>query len=157
MPEPTTVMTAEGLKSLRSELDHLEGEGRRAIAERIKTAREWGDLKENAEYHDAKNSQSLMETRIKVLVEQLRSAVVVEHDAKSSIVTFGSVTTIRDEQTGKESTYTLVSSREANAAKGLLSMESPVATALLGHSKGDSVNVTTPRGARTFTVVNVGA
>ena len=151
------VMTAEGLDALRAELAHLEGQGRRDIAERIKTAREWGDLKENAEYHDAKNSQAMMETRIAVLVDQLRSAVIVEPDRSSDTVTFGSVVTVRDEASGRETTYELVSSRDHDAARGKLSTESPLAAALRGRAAGQTVTVALPRGSRELTVVRVGA
>jgi transcription elongation factor GreA len=150
-------MTAEGLDALRAELASLEGDGRREIAGRIKTAREWGDLKENAEYHDAKNSQAMMETRISMLRDQILSAVVTEPDASSATVVFGSSVTVRDEATARESTYTIVSSRDADAARGLLSVQSPMATALRGRAAGDPVTITTPRGARQVTVLRVGA
>ncbi len=136
MSEPT-VMTAEGLRALRAELAVLESDGRRDIAQRIKTAREWGDLKENAEYHDAKNAQAMLETRIAVLNDQIRTAAVTEPDAGSETVAFGSAVTVRDDATGRETTYTIVSSRDADAAKGLLSVQSPVATALRGRAARD--------------------
>ena len=150
-------MTAEGLASLRAELARLEGEGRRDIAERIGIAREWGDLKENAEYHDAKNSQAMLETRIAVINDRVLTAVVVEPDTTSDVVTFGSTVTIRDEGNGKETTYTLVSSREADPTQGRLSMESPLASALRGSVAGETVTLATPRGSRELTVVRVGA
>jgi transcription elongation factor GreA len=141
--------------SLTEELARLEGEGRREIAERIKTAREWGDLKENAEYHDAKNAQAMLETRIAKLRERLLNANVIEETASDGSVGFGSTVTVRDDQTGREQTYTLVGSSEANAARGKLSSDSPVAKALQGLRAGDAAKVSTPKGERTFQVLEV--
>src|SRR3977135_819150 len=92
-----SMITEEGLQSLHAELQTLEGEGRREIAERIKTAREWGDLKENAEYHDAKNSQALLETRILTLRDKLLHAEVRETSPTSDVVSLGTRVTVRDE------------------------------------------------------------
>src|SRR3954467_9329589 len=124
-------MTSEGLEALRTELEQLEGDGREQIAAQIKTAREWGDLKENAEYHAAKEAQAHLETRILRLREKLLSAEVVEVQGGDE-VSFGSTVEVEDEQTGKTSSYTLVSSREAAPGEGRLSMDSPVAGALRG-------------------------
>ena len=147
-------MTAEGLEELKAELEQLETVERRAIAERIRIAREWGDLKENAEYHDAKNAQAHLETRILVLRQRLDTAEVVEVTSGDT-VGFGSSVVVRDEQTDKETTYRLVSSREADAGKGLISIESPVAAALQDKRAGDVAIVTTPRGERRLHVVSV--
>jgi transcription elongation factor GreA len=147
-------MTAEDLEALRSELIELEGPQRREIAARIKTAREWGDLKENAEYHAAKEAQAHLETRILRLREKLVSAEVVEVQ-KGDEIGFGSTVQVEDEQTGKTSKYTLVSSREAAPGEGRLSMESPVAGALRGRRAGEVAVVQTPRGERRFKVVSV--
>src|SRR6202451_802236 len=112
--EGTNLTTAEGLEALEAELAALEGEGRREIAERIKTAREWGDLKENSEYHDAKNDQAHLETKIARLREKISGAVVVADtpDAAAGIVSFGSTVVVRDEQ-GVEQTWRIVSSHDA--------------------------------------------
>src|ERR1700751_1916949 len=107
--------TAEGLAVMQRELDELEGDGRREIAERIKTAREWGDLKENSEYHDAKNEQAHLETKIARLRERIAAAVVVEEASESSdagVVAFGAKVRVRDEA-GAEHTWQIVSSHEA--------------------------------------------
>lgn len=150
-------ITQEGLDALRAELEQLETVARSEIAARIKTAREWGDLKENGEYHSAKEDQAHLETRIKRLQERLRGAKVVEANAgPSGVVAFGSTVEVRDEQSGRVSTYTLVGAAEASAKDGRLSIESPVAEALLGARAGDAVTVTTPSGARVFHVVRVG-
>jgi transcription elongation factor GreA len=155
--DDATLMTAADLEALRTELAELEGEGRRAIAERIKTAREWGDLKENSEYHDAKNDQAHLETRIAMLRGRLARAQVVEvaDDARSSgVVAFGSTVLVRDEE-GREQRFELVSSRSAVPASGQISIESPVAKALLGLKAGDVASITLPRGTRELTVVTV--
>jgi len=151
-------ITQEGLDALRAELEQLETVARAEIAARIKTAREWGDLKENGEYHAAKEDQAHLETRIKRLQERLRGAKVVEANAgPDGVVGFGTTVEVRDDQSGRVSTYTLVGAAEASAKDGRLSIESPVAEALLGAREGDAVSVETPGGARTFVVVRVGA
>jgi transcription elongation factor GreA len=153
--DATNMMTAEGLGTLHSELAVLEGEGRREIAERIKTAREWGDLKENSEYHDAKNEQAHLETKIARLREKIAAAVVVqEAPAVGGVVGFGSTVLVRD-QDGSERTWRIVSSHDADPAEGRLSAESPVALALIGRGAGDQTSVSLPRGKRTLTVLSV--
>jgi transcription elongation factor GreA len=156
MPDAVNMITAEGLAELKDELDALEGEGRREIAERIKTAREWGDLKENSEYHDAKNDQAHLETKIARLRERITAAVVVEAEPGrgGDEVAFGSSVRVRD-QDGKEQTWKLVSSHDASPAEGRLSIESPVASALLGRSAGDTASVALPKGARKLTILSV--
>ncbi len=149
-------ITQEGLDALRAELEQLEGPARRDIAERIRIAREWGDLKENAEYHAAKEEQAHLETRILKLNERERNAVVVEAASDASVVAFGSTVEVRDEKSGKTATYTLVGAAEASARDGKLSIESPVARALIGAGVGEDVRVHTPTGVRTLHVVRVG-
>ena len=147
-----------GLDALRAELEQLETVARAEIAARIKTAREWGDLKENAEYHAAKEDQAHLETRILRLQDRLRGAKVVEADATpDGVVGFGSTVEVRDDASGRVATYTLVGAAEASASDGRLSIESPVARALMGARAGDAVTVQTPAGARVFHVVRVGA
>jgi len=154
--EAANLTTADGLQALRAELEVLEGDGRREIAERIKTAREWGDLKENSEYHDAKNDQAHLETKIARLREKIAAAVIVEDGgAAAGVVSFGATVVVRD-QDGKEQSWRIVSSHDAAPAKGLLSAESPVAVALLGRAPGDEISVVRPRGKRVLTVVSVG-
>jgi transcription elongation factor GreA len=156
MSEGTNLTTAEGLEALEAELAELEGEGRREIAGRIKTAREWGDLKENSEYHDAKNEQAHLETKIARLREKIADAVVVEGtpDTASGVVGFGSTVVVRD-QDGAEQTWRIVSSHDASPREGRLSAESPVAVALLGRAQGDETSVMLPKGRRTLTVLSV--
>jgi transcription elongation factor GreA len=153
--DATNLITAEGLQALREELAKLEAEGRREIAERIKTAREWGDLKENSEYHDAKNDQAHLETKIARLRERISTAVVVESDAsEQGTVGFGSTVVVRD-QGGVERTWKIVSSRDASPADGRLSADSPVARALLGSRAGERVSVALPRGEGVMLVLSV--
>ncbi len=151
-------ITPEGLERLRAEVEELETNGRREGAERIRIAREWGDLKENAEYHDAKNSLALLERRITVLREKLDNAVVVEPaTGESEVVSFGSTVEVSDETSGRTMEYTLVGATEADLSAGLLSAESPMARALIGRRAGDAVNVPVPRGQRKMKVVRIGA
>ena len=147
------VMTKAGLESLQKELEELETVARAEIAAQIKTAREWGDLKENAEYHEAKRAQSHLETKILQLREQLTNAKVVE-EAQGDIAGFGSTVEVEDEK-GKRATYTLVSAREADPASGKLSFESPVGVALRDKRAGDTATVQTPGGERRLKVVSV--
>jgi transcription elongation factor GreA len=147
-------MTAEELESLRTELEHLEGPARAEMAEQIKTARGWGDLKENAEYHAAKEAQAHLETKILKLRERMLTATVVEA-AAGDVVDYGSTVEVEDESTGGRHTYKLVSSREASPADGRLSIDSPVAAALRGRRAGEVAVVQTPRGERRFRVASV--
>ena len=148
-------MTAEAQKALQDELEQLETVARWEIAERIKTAREWGDLKENAEYHDAKDAQAVLETKILRLRDQLRRAEVVEAEAGADAIAFGSRVEVADRDSGRMSAYTLVSAIDADAAAGKLSVESPVAQALLGARAGEVVQISTPKGTRTLEVKSI--
>jgi transcription elongation factor GreA len=145
-------ITPEGLEELRAEIEDLEGPGRQQMAERIKAARELGDLKENAEYHIAKNDQAHLETRIKRLRQKLRDAVVVEADADSDSFTFGRTAEVRDLAAEKTHTWTLVGSTEADVSAGRISAESPVGTALRDARVGADVEVETPGGTKTYLV-----
>jgi transcription elongation factor GreA len=151
--EPTQI-SPEGLAELKAELEHLETTRRKEISERIKIARDFGDLKENSEYHDAKNEQAFLETKILRLRERLNSAVVVEGE-EGSHAQFGSTVKLRDAESGKELDYKLVGATEASVAEGKLSVESPVAQAIIGRHPGDEVVVSTPRGERRYTLVSV--
>jgi transcription elongation factor GreA len=155
--QATNLTTAEGLATLESELAALEGEGRKEMADRIKTAREWGDLKENSEYHDAKNEQAHLETKIARLREKIAAAVVVEEApaVAGGVVGLGSTVVVRDEH-DVEHSWRIVSSHDASPSEGRLSAESPVALALLGRASGDRVSVALPKGKRAFTILTVG-
>jgi transcription elongation factor GreA len=146
-------ITEQGLEDLRKELADLEGPRRVAMAARIKVAREEGDLKENAEYHIAKEDQAHMETRIKRLRERLQKAVVVEVDeGADGVFAFGRTAEVLDEAAEKAHTWTLVGSTEADLAAGRLSAESPIGRALMDAAVGKPVKVETPKGSKTFVV-----
>jgi transcription elongation factor GreA len=147
-------MTSEALEALRAEIEDLETRGRAEIARQIKTAREWGDLKENAEYHAAKEAQAHLETRILRLRDRLSKAKVVEVEG-GDVVAFGSRVEVEDEASGRSAEYTLVSAGEAAPGEGRLSMESPVAAALQGLRAGEVARVPTPRGERRLRIVSV--
>jgi transcription elongation factor GreA len=150
-------ITAEGLEALKAELEQLETEGRRGMAARILAARDLGDLKENAEYHIAKEDQAHLETRILRLQARLREARVVEAPTGATDqVRFGATVTVVDEESGREATYTIVGPTEADMAAGKLSAESPVAQALLGAKVGSVAVVSTPRGERRLRVEKLG-
>jgi transcription elongation factor GreA len=146
-------ITPEGMVALRAELEELEGPRRTEMAARIKAARELGDLKENAEYHIAKDDQGHLEARIRRLRERLRKATVVEAtDSTSDAFAFGRTAEVLDESTGKVNTWTLVGATEADFAQGKLSIESPVGQALRDKPVGEAVAVETPRGEKTYRV-----
>jgi transcription elongation factor GreA len=149
-------ITREGLEQLKTELDALEGEGRRMIAARILAARELGDLSENAEYHAAKEDQAHLETKIARLTERLRNATVVDAVEDATVVTFGATVNVTDVATGKSNTWTIVGPTEADLKAGRLSAESPVAKALIGSAPGETVAVSTPRGERELRVESLG-
>jgi transcription elongation factor GreA len=145
-------ITAEGLAALHAELERLETTEREAMAVRIKAARELGDLKENAEYHIAKEDQAHLETKIKRVRQRLSAAVVVEADSGSDTFDFGRTAEVRDEASGRVSRWTIVGATEADLAAGRLSAESPVGRALMGRAAGETVAVETPRGPREYRI-----
>jgi transcription elongation factor GreA len=148
-------MTPEELESIQQELGQLETTGRREIAGRIKTAREWGDLKENAEYHAAKEDQARLETQIAKLREQIRSASVIQVIASAEVVQHGSTVSYTDQNTNRQHTFRIVSPHDARPSDGALSAASPVARALLGRRAGDVVEVPTPTGVRRLQVDSI--
>lgn len=148
-------MTAEELENVQRELHELESTGRTQIAARIKTAREWGDLKENAEYHAAKEDQAHLETRILKLRDQVRGAVVVETTGSSELVEHGSTVTYTDRKSGRSQTHRIVSPNEAKPGEGTLSVASPIAKALMGRRVGDVVDVHVPAGVRQLAIDSI--
>lgn len=146
-------LTAEGAQRLRTELDKLVGTRPEVVA-RIRTAKEHGDLKENSEYHAAREEQSFLEGRIQALEARLRSAVVVDAPEGGARVGFGSRVTV--EADGETVTYTIVGASDSDPAAGRISSASPVGRALVGHDVGDSIVVRTPAGERHYRIVEVG-
>jgi len=151
----TTRMTSAAYERLQVDIAALEGEGRREKAERIGIAREWGDLKENAEYHAAKEDAAMLEAKIARMREQLRSAEIVEAAAGGEAAGMGSTVTYSDEQTGGEATHRLVPGVEADPSGGLLSIDSPVGRVLAGSSVGEVRTLETPGGTRTMRIVAI--
>ena len=148
-PEKTRApITPAGATALQAELDELEGPRRRELADRIKAARELGDLKENAEYHIAKDDQAHLETRIKRLRTRLADAVVTNASSDDESFAFGRTAEVIDEASGKVHRWTLVGSMEADREQGRLSIESPVGRALMNRRVGESITIDAPRGAR---------
>ena len=153
------IITPEGLANLKAELDHLATTRRREVAARIKEAREFGDISENAEYDDAKNEQAMLEKQIADLEEKLRAATVIDAKAISTeVVSVGAVVHVKDQKTDKSVKYKIVGSAEANPAENKLSNESPVGKALLGKKRGELVSVPVPRGpARKLKITKIEA
>jgi len=141
------ILTPEGLEKLKQEIEHLSTEKRREVAERIKEARDFGDISENSEYDDAKNEQAMLEQRIASLEDKLRSASVIDSsELDNDVVRVGSLVNVKDEGSGKSLKYTIVGSTESNPAENKLSNESPVGKALVGKKRNDEVSVQLPNG-----------
>jgi transcription elongation factor GreA len=144
-----TLITAEGLEKLKEEIAYLEGDKRREVADRIKEAREFGDISENAEYDDAKNEQAMLEQRIMQLQDKLRrSTVIDEKHIDTETVGVGAVVHVKDQKSGKSQKFRMVGAAEADPAEHKLSNESPIGKALIGAKKNEIVTVETPRGPK---------
>ena len=144
-----------GYAALEAELHELETEGRRAMAARIKTAREWGDLSENAEYHDAKEAQAHLETKILRLRAMRADAVVVETTGAADVVALSTAVTVRDLDSGREQRLEIVGEAESDPRAGRLSIDAPLGRALVGARVGDEVGFDAPRGRRRLSVVAI--
>jgi transcription elongation factor GreA len=143
------ILTPEGYENLKQELEYLRTDKRREIADRIRVAREFGDIAENAEYDDAKNEQAMLEHKIAQLEERLTHARVIDTgEVDTSVVSIGSRVRLRDLDAKATVEYYIVGSAEANPAAQKLSNESPVGKAIMGRKKGETVEVATPRGAK---------
>jgi transcription elongation factor GreA len=152
------ILTAEGYEKLKQEIAFLQNDKRREVADRIRVAREFGDIAENAEYDDAKNEQALLEARIAKLEEQLSAARVIEkRDITSDVVSIGSRVRLKDMDDNKTVEYHIVGSAEANPAEQKLSNESPVGKAILGRKKGEVVEVAAPRGSLKYKILDIKA
>jgi transcription elongation factor GreA len=152
------VLTKEGYQALKREIEDLSTRRRREVAERIKLAREFGDIAENAEYDTAKNEQAMLEARIAKLEERLASARVIEkREISKDVVSVGSKVRLRDVDAKQTVEYRIVGSAEANPAELKLSNESPVGKAILGRKKGETVEVATPRGSLKYKILEIKA
>jgi transcription elongation factor GreA len=152
------ILTSEGYKKLQEEIELLSTVRRRDVAERIRVAREFGDIAENAEYDSAKNDQAHLEARIAMLEERLKNArVVTKKEIKSGEVSVGTKVRLKDMSSNKTVEYHIVGSAEANPAELKLSNESPVGKAIMGRKKGEVVEVAAPRGALKFKIMEIKA
>jgi transcription elongation factor GreA len=152
------LLTPEGYEKLKGEIKFLTTDKRREVAERIKHAREFGDISENSEYDDAKNEQARLEQRIAQLEERLASArVIAAEDVPAGVVAVGTRVRLRDIDANETSEYTIVGSAEANPAERKLSNESPVGKAIMGKKKGETVEVAAPRGSLKYKIMDVKA
>jgi len=149
-------MTIEGYKQLERELQRLKSEERPRIIQQISEARAHGDLSENAEYHAAKEAQGLNEARVADLEDKLSRAEVIDISKMSGeTIKFGATVSLEDDETGDKVKYKIVGEGEANVKEGKISISSPIARALIGKCKGDSAEVTTPRGSRSYEVLKI--
>jgi transcription elongation factor GreA len=156
--EKDVILTPDGYEKLKQQIEDLETNKRREVADRIREAREFGDISENSEYDDAKNEQALLEHRIARLKEQLRAARVIDpKDVPKDVVSVGTRVKVKDVDHGDVDTYEIVGSAEADPANSRLSNESPVGRALLGHKKGETVEVAAPRGSLKFKIMDIKA
>jgi transcription elongation factor GreA len=152
------ILTPEGYEKLKQEIEYLSTEKRREVADRIRVAREFGDIAENSEYDDAKNEQALLEHRIATLEERLIAARVIEADeVTSDAVSVGTKVRLKDMDANETVEYHIVGSAEANPAEHRLSNESPVGKAIIGKKKGDVVEVAAPRGSLKFKILEIKA
>ncbi len=150
------ILTPEGYRRLKEEIDYLSTKKREEVAERIKESRYFGDISENSEYDDAKNEQAMLEQRIFALEEKLRSAIVIDaKDVKTDTVGVGTKVTLQDMKRGDVLQYSLVGSAEANPAQKKLSNESPVGRAIMGHVPGDVVEVAVPQGVMKLKIIAI--
>jgi len=153
------ILTPQGLEDLKARIEHLSTERRLEVAERIKDAREFGDISENSEYDDAKNEQAMLERQIAELEDKLRSASVIDEGAVSTdSVQVGTTVHVRDQVTDKSQKFKIVGAPEANPAEAKLSNESPVGKALIGRKRNEVVSVPVPRGpARELKITKIEA
>ena len=148
-------MTRGGFIALDEELKHLKSVERPAIIRAIAEAREHGDLSENAEYHSAREKQSFIEGRVKELEALISLAEVIDPAKFSGTIKFGATVVLVDEDSGEEKTFQIVGETEANIEKNLLNIRSPLARALIGKDEGDSVDVVTPGGKRSYEIISI--
>ncbi len=146
-------ITSDGLQQIQDELENIRTVRREEVAQKLEAAIKQGDLKENADYHDAKEEQGFLEARARQLEDMLRRAKVIENNGPSNVVRIGSTVTVSEEGYDDDmETYMIVGALEADPARGRISNESPIGRALLGAKKGSTVNATTPQGEITFRI-----
>lgn len=150
-----TLLTAEGLKKLEEELAHYKSVRRIEVAQRIKTAIEYGDISENSEYDDAKNEQAFIEGHIIELENKINTAKIIDEKTRKNVVSVGSKVKLLDEEFNEELDYVIVGSSEADPFNNRISNESPVGSAILGKKKDATVEVNTPDGVATFKILAI--
>lgn len=155
MAEKEVLLTKEGLENLEAELDNLKNVKRIEVAERIKIALGFGDLSENSEYEDAKKEQAMLEGHILELENKIRNARVIETTSNTNTVNIGSTVRLLHVARNIEMEYTIVGSTESDPAKRRISNESPVGAAIIGHRKGDLVEVSAPRGTQEYKILEI--
>ena len=153
--DKTTYITEEGLRKLHEELDYLIHVRRPEVARQIADAKADGDVSENAGYDEAKNAQAFLEGKILMLKNTISSAIVIRENGSKDTVDVGCKVTIRDAEYGDEETYTIVGSTEVDPGNGRISLKSPIGRALMGHRKGDIVDVQSPGGTSQFEIVTI--
>lgn len=153
MADKITYLTTEGLEKLKTELTYLKTKRRRELADRIESAKALGDLSENAEYHEAKDSLAWVEGRVREIQEMLKNVSVIESGKSEGAVRIGS--TVEVDVGGKKKTYKIVGSNEADPAAGLISNESPIGQAFLNHAVGDAVDVESPSGTTVYKILKI--
>lgn len=152
-----TVLTSEGLKKLEEELDELKSVKRREVAEKIKVALGYGDLSENSEYDEAKNEQGLIEARIAEIEATLKNVKIIDEDNLSTEhVQLGNTVTVKDIEEDEILILHIVGSKEVDVDKNKISDESPIGRALIGHAKGETVDVEAPAGSFKFEIIDIG-
>lgn len=148
------ILTKEGLEKLKKELDILKTTERQKVAQRIQTAKDLGDLSENAEYSEAKEQQALNETRVAEIEDTIKNSIIIENaGSKTGTVSIGSTITVSSD--GKERVFIIVGSNEADPAEGKISNESPLATSFLGRKLGEKISVSTPRGNTEYLIKDI--
>ncbi len=156
LPDKEVILTPDGFKRLSEEIEYLASVKREEISERIKDAREFGDISENSEYNEAKNEQAKLEMRISNLEQKLRNARVLEgSEIRTDTVGIGSKVKLKDVKQGDTFQYIIVGSAEADPANQRLSNESPVGKAIMNHKAGETVKVSTPRGSYKYKIVSI--
>lgn len=153
MADKINYISADGLEKIKKELEYLKTVRRRETASKIENAKALGDLSENAEYHEAKDEMAFIEGRIQEIQHILKNISVIDETATSGAVRIGSK--IEVEINGKKKNFTIVGSNEADPAQGLISNESPLGNAFIGHSQGDEVEVNTPAGTQTYKILTI--
>jgi len=156
VPDREIILTPEGYRRLKDEIEYLSTKKREEVADRIKESRYFGDITENSEYDDAKNEQAMLEQRIFALEEKLRSAIVIDaNEVTTEVVGVGTKVTIQDVKRGDVVQYSIVGSAEADPTDHKLSNESPVGRAIIGHKPGEVITVAAPRGETKLKIIDI--